>query len=179
MGVVQIDHQHGNRLAERQTRLEPDRGHGAHPLAAAGAATTELAHLGRIRLDGGQFDAFVDLLWGLCGLREDSLALRTGGQPGIDHTIRVRMQRPADAGPDLRRLPSQLLADSLTWGECPEIGGIRGTRLLEGLQLSRHSSSDEVPEELRNVSTPNLWTARASPNQAGQAPDTSPRAAGS
>lgn len=28
--------------------------------------------------------------------------------------------------------------------ECPEIGGIRGTRLLEGRQLSRHSSSDEV-----------------------------------
>src|ERR1035441_5352544 len=52
-------------------------------------------------LMGRQLDALVDLLRGLRGLWEGRLAFRTGSQPGIDHTIRVRMQRAADAGPAL------------------------------------------------------------------------------
>jgi len=59
-------------------------------------------------------------------------------------------------------------------GECPKIGGMRGTRLLEGLQLSRHSSSDEVaggtqkrfdpqsldsPEPLRGPGPPRTWVS--------------------
>jgi hypothetical protein len=37
------------------------------------------------------------------------------------------------------------IAISRIWlGECPEIGGIRGTRLVEGLQLFMHSSSHDV-----------------------------------
>ena len=76
---------------------------GRHPLAAAGAATTEQPHLRHVRHDGRQFDALVDLLRGLCRLREHRLALRTGRQPGIHHTIRVRMQRPPHTGPALAR----------------------------------------------------------------------------
>ena len=101
MGVMQVDHQGRDRLTERRTGFEPNWRCGGHPLAAAGAAATEQAHLRHVRLDGRQFDALVDLLRGLCRLRERRLALRTGGQPGIDHTIRVRMQRPAHAGPAL------------------------------------------------------------------------------
>ncbi len=68
---------------------------------AAGAATAEQAHLRHVRLDWRQLDTLVDLLRGLRGLREHRLAPRTGGRPGIDHAIRVRMQRSADAGPAL------------------------------------------------------------------------------
>jgi hypothetical protein len=98
MGVVQIDHQDSNRLTKRRTGFQSGRGGGGHPLTAAGAATAEQAHLRHVRLDGRQFDAFVDLLRGLCRLRKCRLAVRAGSQPGIDHTIRVRVQRPTDAG---------------------------------------------------------------------------------
>ena len=101
--VVQVDHQGGDRLTERRTGFQPRRRGGGHTLAAAGAATAEQAHLRHVRLDRWQFDAFVNLLRGLRGLRECRLALRTGGQNGVDDTIRVRMQCPPEPGAALAR----------------------------------------------------------------------------
>ena len=43
-------------------RVADRSGLGGDPLAAAGAAAAEQAHLGHIRTDGWQLDAFVDLL---------------------------------------------------------------------------------------------------------------------
>ena len=101
MGVVQVDHQGSDRLTKGRTELESRRSRGGHPLATAGAATAEQAHLCHVRLDRRQLDALIDLLRGLCSLREYRLALRTDRQPGIDHTVRIRMQCPAHTGPAL------------------------------------------------------------------------------
>jgi hypothetical protein len=77
---------------------QPSRRLGRHPLAAAGATAAEQAHLGHIRPDGRQFDAFVDLLRGLGLVREHCLAFRAGGQFGVHHPIRVGMQGTAHTG---------------------------------------------------------------------------------
>jgi len=58
-------------------------------------------YLRDVRLDRRQFDALVDVLRRLQGLRECRLAVRTSGQPGINHAIRVRVQRATHAGPAL------------------------------------------------------------------------------
>jgi hypothetical protein len=85
-------------MAERRSLFQSSRGIGAHPFAATGAAAAEQAHLGHIRADWRQFDAFVDLLRGLRCVGEHRLALGAGGQPSVDRAVRVRMQRAADAG---------------------------------------------------------------------------------
>ena len=61
--------------------LQTDWGCGGYPLAAAGAAAAEQAHLGHIRTDGWQLDALVDLLWGLRRVGKYRLTLRAGDQP--------------------------------------------------------------------------------------------------
>ena len=96
MGIVEVDHHRGDRMTERRSLLQPRWSFGRHAFAATGATTAEQADLGDVRLDGRQFDALVDLLWGLQSLGERRLAIRAGGQGGIDHPIRVRMQRPPD-----------------------------------------------------------------------------------
>ena len=98
MGVMQIDHHRGDRLAERRALLQTGRRLGGDALAATGATAAEQAHLGHIRPDRRQLDALIDLLRGLRRVGEHRFAFRAGGQPPVDHAIRVRMQRPADTG---------------------------------------------------------------------------------
>ena len=98
MGVMQIHHHRGDGVAERRALLKPGWGHGGHPLAAARAAAAEQADLGHVRPDRGQLDALIDLLRGLRRFGKYRLAFRAGGQQLVDGSIRVRMQRPADAG---------------------------------------------------------------------------------
>ena len=78
--------------------LQPGRGGGDHPLAATRATAAEQPNLGDIRPDRRQLDALVDPLRGLRRLRERRRTVRAGGQPGFDHAIGVRMQRPAHPG---------------------------------------------------------------------------------
>jgi hypothetical protein len=97
MGVVQIDHQGGDRLAERRTGFQTGRGGRAHPLATAGATAAEQPHPGHVRLDGRQLDAVVDLLRGLLLYRQDGRAMRADVELGIDDAIRLRVQHPPNA----------------------------------------------------------------------------------
>ena len=103
MGVMQIHHHRGDRLAERRSRLQTGRRRGGDPLAATGATAAEQAHLGHIRANRGQLDALIDLLQGLRRVRKHRFAFRAGGQPPVDRAIRVRMQRPTDTGAALAR----------------------------------------------------------------------------
>src|SRR6202044_287295 len=101
--VVQIDHQGGDRLTERRAGFQPGRSDCGHALTAAGATTAEQAHLRHIWLYGREFDALVDLLRDLRCRRKCRLTLRTRGQNGVEHTIRVRVQRPSEPGAALAR----------------------------------------------------------------------------
>jgi hypothetical protein len=51
MGVMQIHHHRGDRVAERRTLLQARRSLGGYSLAATGATATEQADLRHIRPD--------------------------------------------------------------------------------------------------------------------------------
>lgn len=61
----------------------------------------EQAHPGHIRLHRRQFDAIVDLLWGLRDFGKRGFALRAGHQPRINDAVRV--------GCNVRPTPGRLL----------------------------------------------------------------------
>src|SRR4051812_49114688 len=98
MGVVQINHHRGDGVAEGRAPLPSRRGVSAHLLATAGATTAEQAHLGHMRLDRWQLDAFIDLLRGLRGPPE-RLHYTSGRQATWHRTA----DRGSDAAPDQSR----------------------------------------------------------------------------
>ena len=98
MGIMQIDHHGGDGRPERRSWLQPGRGFGRRPLAAAHATPAEQAHPGHIGAYQRQLDADVDLLRGLRRLGEHRSALGAGRQPPVDLPVGVRMQSPAHAG---------------------------------------------------------------------------------
>ena len=103
VGVMQIDHQRGDRLAERRARFQPARRRGDRTRAAAGATATEQPHPRHVRLDRRQFDAVVHLLRRLLLGGEGGGAMRAGVEPCIDDAVGVRLQRTAEAGAALAR----------------------------------------------------------------------------
>ena len=98
MGIMQIHHQRRDRLAERRSRLQPGRRGRGRPLAAARAPATEQPHPRHVRPDWRQLEAVIDLLRRLLLDGEGGGAMRAGIQGGIDDAVRLRVQRPADAG---------------------------------------------------------------------------------
>lgn len=98
MDVMPIHHHGRDGLAERRAWLPPGWGFSGDPLTAADAAAAEQAYLGHVRFERRQLDAFVNLARGLRCPGESRLALRAGRQPGIDHPVGIRMQRPATPG---------------------------------------------------------------------------------
>jgi hypothetical protein len=130
MGVMQIDHHRGDGVAERRSLFQTGRSLGGHPLAATGATAAEQADLGHVGPNGWQFDTLIDLLRGLRRVGKDRLALRAGAQQPVDRSIRVRMQRPADAGAAfarraIRRRGRKVLLLALRWRLRRIAGGLR------------------------------------------------------
>ena len=71
---------------------------GGYSFAATGATAAEQADLGHVGPNGWQLDTLIDLLRDLRLAGEYCFAFWARGQQLVEGAIRIRMQRPADAG---------------------------------------------------------------------------------
>jgi hypothetical protein len=132
ISVMQIHRRRRDGVAERRSLLKP-RPELGRSLAATRATAAEQSDLGHVRADGGQLDALIDLLRCPRYIGEYRRAFRAGGQQLVDRAIRVRMQRPANAGADFRGGRCAVRAGRS--GFCPceggfdELPGVFGGRL--------------------------------------------------
>lgn len=102
LGVVQINRNGFDGLAERRAGRETFRRGGDGAFAATSAVPAEQAHTCDVRLDGRQFNAVVDLLRRLPG-RPRGFAMGAGIKPEVDDAVGVGIERAAKAGAALAR----------------------------------------------------------------------------
>ena len=103
VGVVQIDHQGGDRLTKRRAGFQPARCLCGRTFAAACATPAEQPHPRDVRPDRRQLDAIVHQLRRLLLGGEDGGAIRAGVERGIDDAVRVRLQCAPEARTALAR----------------------------------------------------------------------------